>query len=162
MIKTMMLLMTALVTGSGLTITSTSFPANGNIPSVYTCEGNNTSPALHIGGLPTGTKSLAIIVHDPDAPMAGGFTHWVAWNIAPTGDITENFKGGEQGLNGAGKAGYMGPCPPSGTHHYHFMIYALDTKLKLDKSTNKAGLEKAMDGHILQQGDLIGLYKKVK
>jgi len=157
-----MLLMTVLATGSGLIITSTSFPVDGNIPTKYTCEGNNTSPALHIESLPAGTKSLAIIVHDPDAPMAGGFTHWVAWNIAPMSNIPENFKNGEQGLNGAGKAGYMGPCPPSGTHHYHFMVYALDAKLKLDKNTNKVGLEKAMQGHILQQGDLIGLYKKVK
>ncbi|HMH32674.1 MAG TPA: YbhB/YbcL family Raf kinase inhibitor-like protein [Puia sp.] len=147
---------------TSLSITSPAFTNNGNIPSKYSCEGDNTSPALHIDALPGGTKSLAIIVHDPDAPMAGGFTHWVAFNIDPTADIAENFKGGTQASNGAKKIGYIGPCPPQGTHHYHFMIYALDTKLSLDKNAGKAELEKAMEGHILSKGELIGLYKKTK
>ena len=162
MIRFAIIFMTFFVANGGLTISSTGFAANGNIPTKYTCEGNSISPALHIDGIPPSAQSLAIIVHDPDAPMAGGFTHWVAWNISPASDIPENFKGGEQGLNGAGKKGYFGPCPPSGTHHYHFMVYALDTKLKLDKNTNKKELEEAMKGHILLQGDLIGLYKKIK
>jgi len=106
------------------------------------------------------TKSLAIIVHDPDAAHPGGFTHWVAFNIDPAQDIPEGFQGGVQALNGCGKAGYTGPCPPSGTHHYHFMVYALDTKPDLPAQTDKAGLEKAMEGHILAAGDLVGLYKK--
>ena len=146
-----------------LKITSTSFANNGSIPSRYSCEGEEASPPLLISDIPSGTKSLAIILHDPDAPREGGFTHWVVWNIDPGNiNIPENFKGAQQGLNGAGQPGYKGMCPPSGTHHYHFMVYALDTKLDIDKKTDKAGLEKSMQGHILAQGDLVGLYKKTK
>ena len=146
-----------------LKITSTSFANNGSIPSKYSCEGEEASPPLLISDIPSGTKSLAIILHDPDAPREGGFTHWVVWNIDPgNNNIPENFKGAQQGLNGAGQPGYKGMCPPSGTHHYHFMVYALDTKLDIDKKTDKTGLEKSMQGHILAQGDLVGLYKKTK
>jgi Raf kinase inhibitor-like YbhB/YbcL family protein len=154
--------MVTLFTNATLTITSPDFTENGMIPSKFTCEGENTSPALHISGLPSGTKYLAIILQDPDAPMKGGFTHWVAFNIDPLADIPQKFNGGVQAMNGASKAGYIGPCPPTGTHHYHFMIYALDSKLDLPASSNKEQLEKAMEGHILAQGDLVGLYKKVK
>lgn len=145
-----------------LTVTSKAFSDNGMIPSKYSCEGDQSSPQLHIGNIPAGAKSLALIVHDPDAPRQGGFTHWVVWNIATDGEIPENFKGAEQGANGTGKNGYMGMCPPSGTHHYHFYVYALDTKLNIDKNTDKAGLEKAMKGHIIGEGELTGLYKKAK
>jgi Raf kinase inhibitor-like YbhB/YbcL family protein len=145
-----------------LTITSPAFTDNGMIPSKFTCEGDNTSPALHIAAIPSSTKSLAIILHDPDAQREGGFTHWVAFNIDPMADLPEKFNGGTQAMNGAGKAGYIGPCPPTGTHHYHFMVYALDTKLDLDKSADKAKLEKAIQGHVLAMGEIIGLYKKVK
>lgn len=145
-----------------LTVSSPAFGANAMIPSKFTCEGANISPALHLGEFPSQTKSLAIILHDPDAPHPGGFTHWVAWNIDPMQDIPENYKGGVQGLNGAGKAGYTGPCPPTGTHHYHFMVYALDTRLDLNTGSGQAELEKAMPGHVLASGDLVGLYKKMK
>ena len=146
-----------------LKVTSSAFQKNGNIPTKYTCEGEQVNPPLSITGIPPGAKSLAIILHDPDAPMDGGFTHWVVWNIDPsTKDIPEGFKGAEQGLNGAKQAGYIGMCPPSGTHHYHFMVYALDTKLDLSKQTDKTELEKSMKGHILAKGDLVGLYKKIK
>jgi Raf kinase inhibitor-like YbhB/YbcL family protein len=84
------------------------------------------------------------------------------WNIDVKETITENFKGAMQGANGTGKSGYIGMCPPSGTHHYHFLVYALDTKLNLDNSTDKAALEAAMKGHILSQADLMGLYTKTK
>ena len=157
--------MTAIATSataqSKLTVTSSSFSANGMIPAKYTCQGQQVSPPLHVTGVPSGAKSLAIILHDPDAPMSGGFTHWVVWNLPTDGNIAEDFKGAEQGLNGAKRPGYTGMCPPSGVHHYHFMVYALDTNLTLDKnSTDKAALEKAMAGHILAQGDLVGLYQK--
>ena len=152
----------AWIVNATLAITSPAFPNNGNIPSKYSCEGDNSSPALHIDGLPDGCKSLAIIVHDPDAPMQGGFTHWVAFNIDPVQDIPENFKGAVQASNGAKRIGYTGPCPPTGIHHYHFMIYALDSKLNLDAAAGKEQLEKAMEGHILSKGELIGLYKKTK
>lgn len=143
-----------------LTVSSPAFGANTMIPAKFTCEGVSVSPALHLGEFPSQTKSLAIIVHDPDAGRPGGFTHWVAFNIDPAQDIPEGFKGGVQAMNGAGKAGYTGPCPPSGTHHYHFMVYALDIRLDLSANAGKAELEKAMQGHILAQGDLVGLYKK--
>ena len=157
-----MLTIISLFLYASLTISSPAFNADAMIPAKFTCEGASVSPALRVGGLPSGTQSLAIIVHDPDAPMTGGFTHWVAFNIDPVQDIPEGFKGGVQAMNGAGKAGYMGPCPPSGVHHYHFRVYALDTRLALSGSAGKAELEKAMHGHILAQGDLVGLYQKKK
>lgn len=143
-----------------LTVGSPAFGANMMIPVKYTCEGAGISPALHVGGFPEQTKTIAIIMHDPDAGHAGGFTHWVAFNIEPMRNIPEGYKGGVQGLNGSGKAGYTGPCPPNGTHHYHFMVYALDTRLDLSAQAGKADLEKAMHGHILAKGDLVGLYSK--
>lgn len=145
---------------TGLLISSSAFTNNGAIPSRYSCEGDQDSPPLHISNIPATAKSLALILHDPDAPVRGGFTHWVVWNLDTKGDIPMNFKGGEQGLNSAHKKGYVGMCPPSGTHHYHFMAYALDTKLQLPASTDKEKLEQAMKGHVLAQGDLIGLYQK--
>jgi Raf kinase inhibitor-like YbhB/YbcL family protein len=154
---------TAFTRDAGLTVTSSAFVNNGNIPTEYTCEGQEVNPPLFIGNIPAAAKSLAIILHDPDAAAPGGFTHWVLWNISPAENkIPENYKGAEQGLNGAAKKGYKGMCPPTGTHHYHFMVYALDTKLDLDGKTNKDALEKSMQGHILSQGDLVGLYKKTK
>jgi hypothetical protein len=145
-----------------LTVTSPDFKADAMIPSKFTCEGDNSSPALHIEGIPSSAKSLAIIVHDPDAPMKGGVTHWIAWNIDPMKDVPQKFNGGVEGLNTRQKEGYMGPCPPSGTHHYHFMVYALNSKLSVDKKSTEDELKKAMEGHILAQGELIGLYKKEK
>jgi Raf kinase inhibitor-like YbhB/YbcL family protein len=146
---------------SELTVTSTAFKNNGMIPEKYSCTGQQVSPPLNIANMPAGTKTLALILHDPDAPIRGGFTHWVVFNMDVKSSIPENFKPAFEGLNGKGQAGYTGMCPPSGTHHYHFMVYALDTKLALDKTTTgKAELEKAMEGHILAMGDLVGLYAK--
>jgi Raf kinase inhibitor-like YbhB/YbcL family protein len=145
-----------------LIISSTAFSDNGFIPAKYSCEGAEVSPPLHITGIPKGTQSLAIIVHDPDAPKKGGVIHWVVWNIDVSGNIPENFKGADQGLNSANKTGYKGMCPPDGTHHYHFVVYALDTRLHLNTQTNKTGLEGAIHGHVMAQGELIGLYKKAK
>lgn len=145
-----------------LTVTSPAFQNNGMIPSKYSCEGDGINPPLNVTNIPPNTVSLAVIMHDPDAPRKGGFTHWVVWNIATDGNIPEKYTGANQGLNGQMENEYKGMCPPAGTHHYHFMVYALDTKLNMSKSTDKAGLEKAMQGHILAKGDLIGLYKKSK
>ncbi|HTF02418.1 MAG TPA: YbhB/YbcL family Raf kinase inhibitor-like protein, partial [Bacteroidia bacterium] len=105
------------------------------------------------------TKSLALIMDDPDAP-SGDFVHWVMWNIPVQEKIAENTAPGMQGLNGRKETKYTGPCPPSGTHHYHFKIYALDTELSLLTTTDKQGLLLAMKGHILGTGELIGLFKK--
>lgn len=145
-----------------LAVTSTAFANNGMIPVKYSCLGQQVSPPLSIGDVPAGTKSLALIVHDPDAPVKGGFTHWVMWNIEPnTTTIPEDFKNDFEGLNGAKKRGYTGMCPPSGMHHYHFMVYALDVQLNIDKNVaDKAALEKLMEGHILASGDLVGTFDK--
>jgi Raf kinase inhibitor-like YbhB/YbcL family protein len=145
-----------------LEIRSSSFDNNGMIPAKYSCEGENISPALTVTGIPPGTKSLSLVLHDPDAPMNGGFTHWVVWNIDPDGDFSGNIAKAQQGLNDSKKQGYTGMCPPSGTHRYYFRVYALDNKLNLGKGTNRISLEKAMDGHILGQGELVGLYAKTK
>jgi hypothetical protein len=150
------------ITDSKLTVTSSAFADGTMIPSKYSCEGTEASPPLSVTGIPAGTKSLALIVHDPDASAPGGFTHWVIWNLDKSGTIPENFKGADQGLNGTGKPGYKGMCPPTGTHHYHFKVYALDTRLNIEKNTNKAGLEKVMQGHILGEGEIVGLYAKAK
>ena len=147
---------------STLTITSSAFTANGTIPAKYSCNGVGVSPPLNITGIPQGTRSLAIIVHDPYAPHPGGVTHWVAWNLPLDGNIPEDFKGGSQGMNSNHQTGYKPICPNAGTHHYHFKVYALDAVLHLGSNTDKAALEKAMQGHILAQGDLVGLYSKTQ
>ncbi len=146
-----------------MNITSSAFQNNGNIPSQYTCDGQGMSPPLQISDVPAEAKTLALIVHDPDAPRAGGFTHWVMWNIpASTTEIPENTvpQGAVQGHNGAGNSRWTGPCPPSGIHHYQFMLYALDAELNLPETTDKDALEKAMQPHAIAQTTLVGLYQK--
>jgi Raf kinase inhibitor-like YbhB/YbcL family protein len=147
-----------------LKITSSAFEHNGTIPARYTCDGADINPPLHVSNTPSGTKSLALIVDDPDAPM-GTWVHWVAWNIDPaTSEIKENTvpAGAMEGMNDFRKHNYGGPCPPSGTHRYFFKIYALDTRLDPDSNADKAALEKAMKGHILGQAELMGKYKRTK
>ena len=145
---------------SSISITSFSFQAGGDIPAKFTCDGTNVSPALQIGGVPNETKSLVLIVDDPDAPR-GLFTHWIIWNIDPkTTRVAENSApaAGVQGTNDFGKRNYGGPCPPSGTHRYFFKIFALDTKLELKPNARRAELDAAMRGHVLAQGELMGRY----
>ena len=96
---------------------------------------------------------------DPDAP-SGTFDHWIMWNIPPIDKIEENSAPGIQGINSKNQNKYYGPCPPSGTHHYHFRIYALDTKLDIPEKSDKKALLKALEGHIIATGELIGVYKK--
>jgi len=149
------------MTSPKLEVSSTAFKHNGSIPSDYTCEGKNINPALEIKNIPTAAKSLAVIMDDPDAPN-GTFVHWVTWNLPVKEIIPENSSPGTEGNNGRGNKGYMGPCPPSGTHHYHFKVYALDTSLDLKAGATKAELESAMKSHILAQGETVGVYKKTK
>jgi Raf kinase inhibitor-like YbhB/YbcL family protein len=144
-----------------LTIKSPAFEHNGFIPSKYTCEGIEISPALNVMDIPEGTRSLALIVDDPNAPT-GTFVHWVMWNIPPLQGIEENSAPGTVGKNGRMENRYMAPCPPTGTHNYHFKVYALDTELDLNDNTDKAKLEKAMEGHVIASGELIGKYQKGK
>jgi len=146
-----------------LQVSSPSFKNGDYIPTMYTCEGQSINPPLEIQGIPQGTRTLALIMDDPDAP-AGTFDHWVIWNIEPAKTIRENSAPGTEGSNGKGAKGYTGPCPPAGTglHHYHFKVYALNTKLDLQTGVKKADLESAMKGHILGQGELVGLYANTK
>lgn len=133
------------------------------IPSRYTCDGANINPRLVIEDVPPNTVSLALIMHDPDAPMPGGFTHWVAWNLSPKlKHIEENSfpKEGLQGENGAQLKKYIGPCPPSGTHRYFFTLYALNTLLRKEPTFNKDELENAMKGNIIEKAELVGLYSR--
>jgi Raf kinase inhibitor-like YbhB/YbcL family protein len=142
-----------------LTITSSVFKNKGVIPAKYTCDGEDVNPPLSFEGVPEGTESLVLIVDDPDAPM-GTWDHWVVWNIPPVEKMEENSIPGTEGLNDFGKHSYGGPCPPSGTHRYFFKVYALDTKLDLPSNSRKRNVEKAMEGHILAKGEIIGLYSR--
>ncbi len=147
---------------SEVSITSPAFSYNGLIPSKHTCDGADVNPPLTIGNIPEKTKSLALIVDDPDAPR-GTWVHWVLWNIGPgTKEIPENSvpRGALQGTNDFRKQNYGGPCPPSGTHRYFFKLYALDATLALKAGATKAQLEEAMAGHILGKAELIGLYRR--
>ena len=154
------------------TISSTSFAPKASIPSKYTCDGADTSPPLEWSGAPSGTRSFALIVDDPDAPDPAKpktvYVHWVVLNIAATtSKLAENAaktglpQGVVQGSNDWGKKTYGGPCPPIGRHRYFFKLYALDTTLDL-KNPNKPQLEAAMKGHILAQAELMGTYSKGK
>ena len=142
-----------------LSVSSSAFENNKLIPAKYTCDGEDVNPPLTIEGVPDGAKSLVLIVDDPDAPM-GTFDHWVVWNIPPTSKIEENAVPGTEGVNDFRKRSYGGPCPPYGTHRYFFKVYALDTKLDLSPNSRKKDVEKAMQGHVLAKGELIGLYRR--
>ncbi len=147
-----------------LNLTSSAFVNNGNIPPKYTCDGASIIPPLQIEGVDPNAKSLTLIVDDPDAAGAPGgvFDHWLKFNIDPKTIQIEEGKEplGTAGKNGAGGMTYTGPCPPSGTHHYHFKLYALDSMLTLSEGATKTEVEAAMQGHILQQTELIGLYHR--
>jgi len=146
---------------SQLTVKSPAFEHNKAIPEKYTCKGENTNPPLTIGGIPQKTKSIALIMDDPDAP-SGTFDHWVVWDIPPqTTTIAEHTAPGKEGVNSAQEHGYHGPCPPPGKpHRYFFKVYALDTQLGLGANSRKKDVEKAMQGHILAKGELIGLFRR--
>ncbi len=146
---------------------SSAFEQGGLIPAKYTCDGPDISPPLSWSDPSAGNKSLALIVDDPDAP-SGTWVHWVAWNIpANARALDEDLpkreslpNGMQQGMTDFRRVGYGGPCPPSGTHRYFFKLYALDTTFNLPSSTTKKELEKAMQGHILKQAELIGKYRR--
>jgi hypothetical protein len=145
-----------------LHLTSQAFAHNGMIPPKFTCDGADENPPLAIRNVPAKSRSLALIVDDPDAPR-GTWVHWIVWNIGPgTTDIPPNSvpAGALQGTNDFGKQSYGGPCPPSGTHRYFFKLYALDIPLALKSGATKAQLEEAMKGHILGKTELVGLYRR--
>ena len=148
-------------------ITSSAFEEGGLIPPKYTCDGADISPPLQWDAVPEGTNTIALISDDPDAPM-GTWVHWVLFNLPlDTRELTENIppdenlpSGAGQGTNDFRRIGYGGPCPPGGTHRYFFKIYALDAELDLTAGAHKKDLLKAMEGHILGEGQLIGKYKR--
>jgi Raf kinase inhibitor-like YbhB/YbcL family protein len=154
-------------------LTSPSFENQKEIPRKYTCDGEDVSPALAWSNVPEGTKSLVLIVDDPDAPDPANprmtWVHWVIYNIpAAIASLTEGVKGKDlpkgtlQGLNDWKKTGYGGPCPPIGKHRYFHKLYALDIVLPDLKQPTKAALENAMEGHILFKAELVGLYQRKK
>lgn len=147
--------------GRAMKIVSPSFKNNEYMPARFTYDGEDINPALDIENLPEGTKSLALIVDDPDAP-AKIWVHWVVYDILPSNHIDEDSIPGKQGINDSGGKDYHGPCPPSGTHRYYFKVYALDKVLGLKDGISKADLEKAMQRSILSSAELIGLYKREK
>jgi Raf kinase inhibitor-like YbhB/YbcL family protein len=152
-------------------ITSPAFEQGREIPARYTCEGEDVSPPLAWSEIPSGAKTLALIVDDPDAPDPAKpqrtYVHWVVYDIpVSAASLKENAskggmpKGAVQGKNDWGKAEYGGPCPPIGRHRYFFKLYALDTELTGLSAGTKADLERAMKGHVVGNGELIGTYQK--
>lgn len=143
-------------------LSSSAFENGGAIPSQYTCDGGDAIPSLSISDVHPGTKSLVLIVDDPDAPN-GTWVHWVMWNISPlVTQISERNlpKGSIEGLTSFGRKGYGGPCPPSGTHRYFFKLYALDTVLNIPLTSEAEDLEEAMKGHIIGDAKIMGTYER--
>ncbi len=145
-----------------LTVTSTAFIGGDAIPAKFTCVGQNVSPPLSWSNVPVDTKSFALVMDDPDAPM-GVWVHWVVYNIPPgVTNLKENFNIADikaiNGLNDWRSAGYGGPCPPGGKHRYLFKLYALDTTLESASDMTKQKLEGVMKGHILARGELMGTF----
>lgn len=148
-------------------VTSTAFQDGGMIPKEYTCDGANVSPPLAWEGIPEKAKTLALIVDDPDAP-AKTWVHWVVFNLPATTKALPADVAFQEGATGKGVQGttdfrgtdYGGPCPPNGTHRYFFKLYALDTELSPDSKTTKDELLKAMEGHVIAEGQLMGRYSK--
>ena len=151
-----------------LTISSPSFSNGGSIAQKFTCDGPDVSPQLDWTEPPAGTKTFALLVDDPDAPV-GNWNHWAIWNLPATlrslpegvRKVTHLPDGSEQGMNDFHKPGYNGPCPPAGKpHRYYFKLFALDIKLSFNSEAGKPEMEKAMKGHILAQAEWMGTYKR--
>jgi Raf kinase inhibitor-like YbhB/YbcL family protein len=154
-----------------LTIRSPAFEHGGEIPALYTCEGKDVSPPLEFAGAPQGAKSLALVVHDPDAPDPKAprmdWVHWVLYGLPPScaglaqGVSAADLPAGTlQGTNDWKKTGYGGPCPPTGRHRYFFVLFALDTVLKDLGTPTRQQLERAFAGHLLAKAELLGTYEK--
>ena len=150
-------------------LTSSAFPNEGEIPMQFTCDGEDLSPPLSFTDVPEGARSLALIVDDPDAPDPAAprmtWVHWVLYNLPADASglaesVTDLPAGTLQGINDWKRTGYGGPCPPIGTHRYFFKLYALDTTLELEAGATKQELLDAMAGHVLAEGELIGVYER--
>jgi Raf kinase inhibitor-like YbhB/YbcL family protein len=145
-----------------LEIASSAFEEGEQIPRRHTCDGENLSPRLSFAGIPEGTRSLALIVDDPDAPV-GTFDHWLAWGIDPgAGLLDEGEAAPREGKNGFGVTGYSGPCPPPGhgPHRYFFRLHALDDEPELQPGADRGELERALEGHVLAAAELVGRYER--
>lgn len=150
-------------------LTSPAFEHQTKLPIDYSCHGKNIHPPLQVQGVPAAAKSLVLIMSDPDAPQPQPWIHWVLFNISPKmTEINEaapynTLEGAKRGKNTAQTLEYYGACPPQGhgVHHYHFMLYALDTMLDLPEGVSYEMIKQAMQGHIVSQADLIGLYETV-
>ncbi len=152
---------------SPVLVVSEAFEGGGLIPVRYTCDGEDISPPIHWSGIPQGTRSLSLVCEDPDAP-AGTWIHWVVFDIPPGLDGfreavpgVKTLEGGaKQGLNDFHRIGYGGPCPPRGSHRYFFRLYALDTIIPLEAGATREELMKAMEGHVIADGVLMGRYRR--
>lgn len=145
-----------------MNLSSAAFGNNQLIPEKYTCQGAGINPPIDIADVPAEAKSLVLIVDDPDA-TSGTFTHWMVWNIDPATQTIEEGKvpaGAIEGNTSIGRPGYVGPCPPSGTHRYFFKLFAIDIILSIGADSSVDKLESEMAGHVISQGQLIGLYQK--
>lgn len=149
-------------------IESPAFKNNGDIPRKYTCDGEGIHPPFLFRDVPHNALSLAFIMEDPDVPRSlrsdGMFDHWVVWNISPETSAVEEgvLPSGIFGISTNGARKYVGPCPPDGRHRYFFRLFALDTELSLPIGSNKRDLISAMEGHIVGQAELIGLYDRIQ
>ncbi|PJE75971.1 YbhB/YbcL family Raf kinase inhibitor-like protein [Candidatus Uhrbacteria bacterium CG10_big_fil_rev_8_21_14_0_10_48_11] len=147
-------------------ITSDAFSENGLIPSLYTCDGKNINPSLLFSAIPAETKTLALVVDDPDVPKEikpdGVWDHWVVYNMPPntTGIEANSLPIGEVGKNSSGQATYRGPCPPNGEHRYFFTLLALDAKIEASSPLSKAEFYTAAEGHIIAKAELVGRYSR--
>jgi hypothetical protein len=151
-----------------LTVISAAFAMGAAIPAKFTCQGQDLSPPISWTSAPTGTQGIAVLADDPDAPV-GDWVHWVLFNLPPeTTSLPEGVpatarlpSGAVQGMNDFRRLGYGGPCPPPGKpHRYYFKVFALDTKLNLGSNATKADLLKAMKGHVLAKGELVGTFRR--
>lgn len=146
-----------------LQIHSPAFTSLERIPKQYTSDGKNISPPLEWSGLPAGTQQLALICHDPDAPLPQGFTHWLIYGVGPTVNQIPEGDGSKftEGMNSSNQPGYTGPAPPKGhgLHHYYFWLYALDAKLDLKPNINREELLNAIADHVIEQARLVGVYE---
>jgi Raf kinase inhibitor-like YbhB/YbcL family protein len=143
-------------------LTSSAIEQNQPIPAKYTCDGVNHHPPLAFSQVPEGAQSLALVVEDPDAPTKV-FTHWLVYDIPPSTQLIpeqEVPRDSTEGVNDFGTRGYKGPCPPSGTHHYYFKLFALDTELALPEGTRKEDVLAKMKGHVIASAELVGTYAK--
>jgi Raf kinase inhibitor-like YbhB/YbcL family protein len=146
-----------------LTVTSPSFDEHGEIPKRYTGDGEDVSPLIEWSGVPEGTQSFAVVVHDPDAPLVDGFTHWVLYDIpADARSLDEGIHEYVTGLNSLGNDVYMGPGPPPGhgLHHYYFWVYALDADLDLPPGLNRRQLLDQIEDHVIEQARFVGVYER--